>query len=48
MLFALGAINPEYMKIIYTDPLGPRVLIMAGILQVLGALLLWRIINIEV
>jgi Flp pilus assembly protein TadB len=24
------------------------VLIMAGILQVLGALLLWRIINIEV
>jgi Flp pilus assembly protein TadB len=48
MLFALGSINPDYMKIIYTDPLGPRVLIIAAILQIVGAFFLWRIIDIEV
>ena len=48
MLFALGSINPEYMKILYTDPLGPRVLIIAAILQIVGAFFLWRIIDIEV
>jgi tight adherence protein B len=48
MVFALGTVNPHYMKILYDDRLGLRVLWAAAIWQVVGAVLLWRIVNIEV
>jgi tight adherence protein B len=48
MMFALGAANPEYMKPLYEDPVGPIILGIAAVLQVAGAALLWKIINIEV
>jgi tight adherence protein B len=48
MVIALGSINPNYMKILYDDPTGMRILWGAAIWQVLGAFLLWRIVKIEV
>ncbi len=48
MVFALGAINPQYMKTLFLDPLGPTILGIAGTLQVIGSALLWKIIHIEV
>jgi tight adherence protein B len=48
MVFALGTANPQYMKPLYEDPVGPMILGVAAVFQVVGAALLWKIINIEV
>jgi tight adherence protein B len=48
MMFALGAANPQYMRPLYEDPVGPVILAIAAVFQVAGAALLWKIINIEV
>lgn len=48
MVFALGVVNPHYMTTLYEDPIGPPILWGAAIWQVIGALLLWKIVNIEV
>ena len=48
MMFALGTANPQYMKPLYEDPVGPMILGVAAVFQVAGAALLWKIINIEV
>ena len=48
MAMALGALNPHYMRILYTDPKGPIILIVAGVLQVLGSAIIWKIIHFEV
>jgi tight adherence protein B len=48
MVFALGTVNPNYVRILYDDPFGLRILWAAAIWQVIGAFLLWRIVKIEV
>lgn len=48
MAFLLHTLNPEYMKPLFTDPLGHWMLLIAGILQVVGSILLWKIVHIEV
>lgn len=48
MVLALGSVNPNYMKILYDDPTGLRILWGAAIWQVIGAFLLWRIVKVEV
>lgn len=48
MLLLLRGINPAYMKLLWTDPWGPYMLGLAALLQIIGALLLWKIVNIEV
>ena len=48
MMFMLGAVNPTYMKPLYEDPIGPMIVGIAAVLQFAGAVLLWKIINIEV
>jgi tight adherence protein B len=48
MVLALGNVNPNYMRILYSDPLGLRILWGAAIWQIVGAFLLWRIVKIEV
>jgi tight adherence protein B len=48
LVFALGIVNPSYMRGMYDDPIGPPILWGAAIWQVLGSALLWRIIHIEV
>lgn len=48
MLAALGAVNPGYVKVLFDDPTGRMMLIVAGSMQAFGSFLLWRIVNIEV
>jgi tight adherence protein B len=48
MFFALQVINPDYTKVLFKDPLGPPILAGAAILQVIGSIILWKIIHIEV
>ncbi len=48
MMLVIGLLNPGYMHVLYVDPMGPKMLIVAGILQVLGAMWLWKIVSIEV
>jgi tight adherence protein B len=48
MLLALSAVNPQYMRTLTEDPAGPKILAIAGTLQVIGSALLWKIIHIEV
>jgi tight adherence protein B len=48
LLLLLKAINPDYMRPLFEDPWGPWMLGTAVILQVIGSLILWRIVNIEV
>lgn len=48
MLFALTVLNPTYMKVLFDDPDGPRVLATAAIMQVIGSAMIWKIIRIEV
>src|SRR5579863_7665604 len=47
MLAALGALNPDYTKVLFVDKTGQTMLIVAGVMQVIGALILWKIVNIE-
>ena len=42
------ALNYEYMKIIFNDPWGIRLLIAAAVLQLVGLLWIRKIVNIEV
>jgi tight adherence protein B len=48
MVVALGTVNPNYVRVLYGDPLGLRILWGAAVWQVIGAFLLWRIVKIEV
>ena len=48
MMILLEFINPRYIGVLFTDPQGPAILALAGILQVIGSIVLWRIIHIEV
>lgn len=48
MMVLLEIVNPHYIGVLFTDPKGPVVLAIAGILQVIGSIMLWKIIHIEV
>lgn len=48
MVLGLGIVNPHYMRVLYNDPIGPPILWGAAIWQVLGAVMLWKIVHIEV
>jgi tight adherence protein B len=48
MMVVLRFMNPQYEGLLFTDPLGPYMLGLAAGLQMVGAALLWKIVNIEV
>jgi len=48
MLLVLKIINPDYVNLLFTDPWGSYMLGGAAIMQVIGALALWKIVNIAV
>ncbi|MGH9775073.1 MAG: type II secretion system F family protein [Candidatus Acidiferrales bacterium] len=48
LLLALKLMNPDYVDLLFTDNLGQRMLATAFSLQAIGAMLLWRIVKIEV
>jgi tight adherence protein B len=48
MILVLRAMNPNYMRPLFHDPFGPIVLAIAAFLQIVGSIMLWKIVNIEV
>jgi len=48
MMIILSTLNPTYMRVLYEDPKGPVILTVAGAMQVIGSIMLWKIIHIEV
>jgi len=48
VVLALRVINPHYIGLLFDDPLGPIFLWGAAIMQIIGSLLLWKIVHIEV
>jgi tight adherence protein B len=48
MMIVLMVLNPTYMRVLFQDPKGSVILAVAGIMQVIGSLLIWKIIHIEV
>lgn len=48
MLILLNFLNPGYSKVLFTDPYGITAISVAAALQVVGAFILWRIVDIDV
>jgi len=48
MGFILSVLNPKYIGVLFTDPLGPIVLVTAAVMQAIGSVILWKIIHFEV
>ena len=48
LLVAVYKLNPDYVSVLFKDPLGRQMLGVAAFLQVLGALMIRKIVNIKV
>jgi tight adherence protein B len=48
MLVLLASANPGYIRPLFDDPVGPWMLAGAVTLQVIGSLMLWKIVHIKV
>jgi len=48
LFFAVYYLNPEYMMLLFTDPMGKKLLAGAIFLQLVGALVIRKIVNIKV
>jgi tight adherence protein B len=48
MLLIMRILNPTYVRVLFEDPLGPKLLAGAAALQAVGSLILWKIVHIEV
>jgi len=47
-LIILRIVNPGYVGVLFSDPLGPDILGIAALLQVIGAAIIWKIVHIKV
>jgi len=45
---AVYQLNPDYVMLLFNDPMGRKMLIVAVIMQILGALVIRKIVNIKV
>jgi tight adherence protein B len=48
IVLMLRAMNPDYLRPMFEDPWGFYAMVIAVALQVIGSLLLWKIVRIEV
>jgi tight adherence protein B len=48
MLIVMEFLNPDYIKPLWTDPIGPFMLAGAVGLQIVGSLIIWKIVQIKV
>jgi tight adherence protein B len=48
MLVLMRTTNPGYVNVLFEDPLGHKMLEGAAVLQIIGAGILWKIVQIEV
>ena len=47
-ILLMRTISPDYVKVLFTDPIGLYMLGGAAFLQLFGSIVLWRIVNIKV
>jgi tight adherence protein B len=48
MIVILHFIDPEYIKLLFTERLGQIMLVVAAAMQILGGFIIWRIVQIKV
>jgi tight adherence protein B len=48
LFLAVYKLNPDYMMVLFTDPLGRKMMLGAIVLQLLGAVVIKKIVNIKV
>jgi tight adherence protein B len=48
MMVLLHLIDPDYVNVLFVDRLGQLMLIIAAIMQLLGGIIVWRIVQIKV
>ncbi len=48
LFIAVYRLNPDYIMLLFTDPMGKQMLAIAIVLQLLGALVIRKIVNIKV
>jgi tight adherence protein B len=48
LFFAVYHLSPEYVMLLFTDPLGRKMLTVAAVLQVVGALAIKKIVDIKI
>jgi tight adherence protein B len=48
LFLAVYRLNPDYVMVLFTDPMGKQMLAGGVILQILGALVIRKIVNIKV
>jgi tight adherence protein B len=48
LFFVVYYLNPDYIMLLFTDPLGRKMIATAAVLQVLGAVAIKKIVNIKV
>ena len=48
MLVILHFLDPDYARLLFVDPLGQWMLILAATMQVLGGFIIWKIVRIRV
>ncbi|MDO9151921.1 MAG: type II secretion system F family protein [Methylotenera sp.] len=46
--FVLQLMNPKFLSVLWTDPMGVKMVVMALIMMVFGVFVMWRIIKIRV
>ncbi len=48
LFFVVYHLNPDYVMLLFTDPLGRKMIAVAAVLQVMGAVCIKKIVNIKV
>ena len=48
LFFAVYYLNPDYVMLLFTDSMGKKMLAAGIVLQVIGALVIRKIVNIKV
>ncbi len=48
MILILRGMSPEYINVLFTDPVGPYLLGGAALMQVIGSAVLWKVVNVRV
>lgn len=48
MMVILSSMNPQYIRVLIDDPLGPTALAIAATLQFIGSVIIWKVIHFEV
>jgi tight adherence protein B len=48
LFFVVYHLNPDYVMLLFTDPLGRKMIAVAAVLQIMGAVCIKKIVNIKV